>query len=144
MNFVKTKTLEQQKKVAILTLWAVGGGIGLLFIFYLINLNLSDKNKYNEMGSYKLRNLSDAFVFVNIDNKHLLTKFISFEYEDEVEEVTIAKAKQKPPTEPTQVETITRIVTPPPVPIAKPAVKAPPKKPVEDDGGFSIKPVPKK
>ena len=94
MNFVKTKTLEQQKKVAILTLWAVGGGIGLLFIFYLINLNLSDKNKYNEMGSYKLRNLSDAFVFVNIDNKHLLTKFISFEYEDEVEEVTIAKAKQ--------------------------------------------------
>lgn len=145
MTFKKINTLEQQKKVAMLTLWVVGGGIGVFFMLYLINLNFNDKNKYNQMGSYKLRNLSDAFVFVNIDNKHLLTKFISFEYEGEVAEVaTVAKTKTKQTTEPTQVETVTRIVTTPPAVLVKPVIKPAPKKLVEDDGGFSIKPVPKK
>lgn len=143
MNFKITKTLEQQKKVAILTLWSIGGGIGLLFILYLINLNLSDKNKFNEMSSYKLKDLSEAFVFVNIDNKHILTRFIAIDNaEDEVKEEEV-KAKVKPIATPTDVETVTRIVTAAPAPVVKPTVKPAPKKPVEDDGGFSIKPVPK-
>ena len=143
MNFKITKTLEQQKKVAILTLWSIGGGIGLLFILYLINLNLSDKNKFNEMGSYKLKDLSEAFVFVNIDNKHILTRFIAIDDADDELKEEVVKAKVKPIATPTDVETVTRIVTAAPAPVVKPTVKPAPKKPVEDDGGFSIKPVPK-